>query len=184
MKRTKEDWIAAAKSALVSEGVEAVRIDRLAKRLGVTRGGFYGYFKSRDALLDALLDLWRIENTAPLVRAVDEAAPDGVAQYDAVTDVWVAEELFSPPYDSAVRDWGRTDEKVAKAVRKEDEKRIKSFEGMFLNMGYSNEEAQIRARVMYYHQIGYYAMDVQEPHERRRKNLKMYRRVLTGLDTP
>ncbi|MEM1409502.1 MAG: helix-turn-helix domain-containing protein [Pseudomonadota bacterium] len=50
MKHSREDWIRAAKSLLLSDGIDAVRVDRIAKTLGVTRGGFYGYFENRDAL--------------------------------------------------------------------------------------------------------------------------------------
>jgi AcrR family transcriptional regulator len=48
-----------ARAALIEEGIGGVKIDRLAARLGVTRDGFYHNFEDREALLSALLDLWK-----------------------------------------------------------------------------------------------------------------------------
>jgi AcrR family transcriptional regulator len=50
---------------LIAGGVEHVRIGRLSKILGVTRGGFYWLFKSRDELLSELLLDWQRTNTRP-----------------------------------------------------------------------------------------------------------------------
>ena len=55
-------WIDAGLEALADGGPDAVRIEPLARSLGVTKGGFYGYFDDRPALLDEMLDAWeRIE---------------------------------------------------------------------------------------------------------------------------
>ena len=51
-------WIDEGLTALGSGGPDAVRIERLAQALGVTKGGFYGYFADRDALLEEMLDTW------------------------------------------------------------------------------------------------------------------------------
>jgi hypothetical protein len=49
-----------------------------------------------------------------------------------------------------------------------DRKRIAVLERIFNDIGYTGKEAHIRARVMYYHQVGYYAMGVQESRKERR----------------
>src|SRR5262245_48459887 len=51
-------WIEAGLKELGRGGVEAVRIEVVAQRLGVTKGGFYRRFKDRRALLDAILETW------------------------------------------------------------------------------------------------------------------------------
>src|SRR5262245_27600169 len=48
-------WLDAAFDALAAGGIDAVRIERLAKSLGVTRGSFYWHFKVREALHKAML---------------------------------------------------------------------------------------------------------------------------------
>jgi AcrR family transcriptional regulator len=52
---TPEHWIAAATDLLVDKGIDAVRVDPLARQLEVTRGSFYWHFKDRESLLVSVL---------------------------------------------------------------------------------------------------------------------------------
>ena len=54
-----QDWVAAGLAELATAGVGGVRVEVLAERLGVTKGGFYRRFKERRSLLDAILKTWR-----------------------------------------------------------------------------------------------------------------------------
>ena len=56
---TPESWIDAATDVLVDQGIDHVRVDVLATRLGVTRGSFYWHFKDREELLRSVLKAWR-----------------------------------------------------------------------------------------------------------------------------
>src|SRR5438067_8491572 len=51
-------WIEAGLQALGVGGPDAVRIEKLAEALGVTKGGFYWHFDDRRALLEEMLDAW------------------------------------------------------------------------------------------------------------------------------
>ena len=53
-----EDWAQAALDLIAEQGVAAVAVEPLARRLGVTKGSFYWHFPSRDALLSAALERW------------------------------------------------------------------------------------------------------------------------------
>src|SRR5262245_7871894 len=70
---TREDWLTAALDALVSDGVENVKVLPLAERLGVSRSSFYWFFRSREHLLDHLLQRWQAANTRGIVERA--AAP-------------------------------------------------------------------------------------------------------------
>ena len=54
-----DGWIEAGFKELARSGVEGVRVEVLAKNLGVTKGGFYRRFKDRAALLEGMLQNWR-----------------------------------------------------------------------------------------------------------------------------
>ena len=55
-KQSKKSWLDAALQALASGGIDQVRIESLAKKLGVTKGSFYWHFKDREQFLDELLN--------------------------------------------------------------------------------------------------------------------------------
>lgn len=180
---TRADWIAIARDTLIREGVAQVKIDRLARKLGVTRGGFYWRFKSREELLDAMLDDWVATNTMPFLAAV--SGPGAPAErYRSLMRLWIDERDFNPDFDSAVRGWSRISPKVAKTVHEIDDRRIAALKALFEDAGYGADEAFIRARITYFHQVGYYAMGLKESTKRREALSELYYRVLTGFPTP
>jgi hypothetical protein len=69
---------------------------------------------------------------------------------------------------------------VADLLREVDDTRIKLLLEIFENFGYSGLDAEMRARVTYYHQVGYYAMHVKEMRERRLELAPFYADILTG----
>jgi AcrR family transcriptional regulator len=178
----REIWLDTARQALIEEGTAGVEINKLAKRLGSSRGGFYWFFKDRAQLLDELLAYWARTGTVLFERVLQNHSGDGMAEYVALVDLWVDEKEYDPRWDGAVRDWARTSPAVRKVVEDVDRQRIAVLERIFNHMGYVGKEAHIRARVTYYHQVGYYALGVQESHKERRALLPYYRKVLTGRE--
>lgn len=176
----REAWLAAARDALIREGIQGVEIGKLARRLKVTRGGFYWFFDSRGQLLDELLADWERTNNAAFLRFMEGTLASGDAEFRAIADAWISEQEYSPAWDAAVRDWARVAPKVANAVRRVDDSRIAILKKIFEHIGYPAEEAFVRARVAYFHQVGYYALGVNEPREERLRLLPLYLRVLTG----
>ena len=73
--RQREDWFAQGVRALREGGVEAVRVEPLARSLGVTKGSFYWHFADRPALLEALLALWERETAEVVTEAARAATP-------------------------------------------------------------------------------------------------------------
>ena len=178
----REAWLSAARQAHIGVGTAGVEINKLAKRLGVTRGGFYWFFKSRQQLLDELLSYWADSSTGLFEKVLDNEHRNGLKEYRALIDLLVDEKEYDPKWDGAVRDWARTSAAVLKVVQAVDKKRIAVIEKIFLDMGYRGKHAHVRARVMYYHQVGYYALGVRETRRQRLALLPFYAKVLTGLD--
>ena len=172
-------WVAAARALLVAQGIEAVKVDRIARRLGVTRGGCGNASRSRQALLDRLLAEWEETSIIPFAE-LDSVKPDLESRILQLFLFWLQSKAFDARYDSAIRDWARKSPRVRRAVHKADQRRVAFITGMFGAAGYPPREAEIRARVLYYTQIGYYALDVEEPEEVRIPLAAPYYEVFTG----
>src|SRR5215203_785743 len=69
-----EDWVRAAYSAMTEGGIEAVAVEPLARKLGVTKGSFYWHFEDRKALLEATLGRWEKEFTEARIAAARQGA--------------------------------------------------------------------------------------------------------------
>ncbi len=178
----REAWLTAAKQALITEGIGGVEIGKLARKLQATRGGFYWFFSSRRQLLNHLLTDWEETNTAALKAIAADPSLDGPGQFKALINMWVSEAGYDSQWDAAIREWARISPRVAQTVRRIDDERIEIIHKLFYNIGYQDPDAFIRARVTYYHQVGYYALDVHESRAARIKLMPLYVRVLTGLD--
>lgn len=138
-------WIDAGLQALAAGGPDAVRIEALAKALGVTKGGFYWHFKDRSALLDEMLDAWEHRWVDGVIEWVNTGGGDARAK------LW---RLFSPQsrisegvnLELAIRDWARRDESVAKRLRRVDNRRMEYLRSLF--GAFCPEGEDVEARCM------------------------------------
>ena len=179
-----EDWLNAAQARLVDGGIDAVKIGPLAADLKVTRGSFYWHFRDRNHLLQALLARWQAQSHEMFNRLVGGDRATGMDEFVRLVHLWIDESEFHPALESAMRDWARTSEEVSAVVRAVDEERIAYIKRIFLDFGYGEDEAFIRARVTYFHQVGYYTIGYNETLDARTALLPMYVYVLTGKSSP
>lgn len=175
-----ETWLETAKQSLLEEGLGGVKIDRLAVRLGVTRGGFYHNFKDRDDLLDRLIAVWEKEcRFLPAVQP-GAGASEAADWIESVVDRLIESDGYDSRFDLAVRDWARADQRASWAVERADRERLRTLAKAFESLGYDTDEASVRARVFYYHQIGYYTIDVKQSMAERRRARDTYLDILCG----
>jgi AcrR family transcriptional regulator len=181
IKVTREDWLNLARDVLVHDGVGELKILSLADRLNVSRSSFYWYFDNRSALLNALLDEWEQKNTQTITRhcalpaqGINEAACNFFRCF-------VDPALFDTGLDFAVREWSRRDAGLRARVDAADDARLSAVVGMFLRHGYAPYDADARARILYFMQLGYHALDVRETLETRMKRLEGYLLGFTGI---
>lgn len=119
----RERWIEEGLAALAAGGPEAVRIEVLAKRLGVTKGGFYGHFSDRNALFEAMLDTWESEAVDEVLATVDREGGDPKDRAQRAGALTFSDERLLP-LDLAIRDWSRRDQRAAERLRRVDNQRM------------------------------------------------------------
>jgi len=91
-------------------------------------------------------------------------------------------DLFDRGLDFAVREWSRRDGAVRQRIDEADRDRLLAVTGMFARHGYSAYDADVRARILYYMQLGYHALDVREPMQARTDRVEGYLRGFTGQE--
>ncbi|MEM7729112.1 MAG: TetR/AcrR family transcriptional regulator [Pseudomonadota bacterium] len=179
---SREDWIETAKSILVRSGVDGVKVDVIAKRMKITRGSFYWHFDKRQDLLDALLKDWEDRNRAAL-ESIRKAWADGSPDVVDIIELWMGlgDDVLS--FNMSTRLWGRQDDRVNAAIRKVDEDWLDLLEEMYQFRGLEGMEAKARARILYFHQMGYYTLDLRETREERLAMLPYYDEIMFGTDS-
>ncbi len=182
IKVTREDWLNLARDVLVHEGVAELKILGLSNRLGVSRSSFYWYFKDRADLLDALLAEWEARNTRTVAEYCGRPAADICAAVCNFFRCFIDPALFDQGLDFAVREWARRDPELRRRIDAADTARLAAVEAMFQRHGYAPPEAEIRARILYFMQLGYHALEVREPMELRMGRLAGFLKGFTGQD--
>lgn len=173
-------WLGAAYDLLTESGVEAVKVMPLAKKLGLSRTGFYWHFKDRNQLLEAMVRRWEKKNTGNLV-ARTEAYADTIAEaMFNVFDCWLDETLFDARLDLAIRNWARNDAALQVRLELADSRRQNALAAMFARFQYTPEQAHARTMTVMYTQIGYISMHIKENAETRIDRMPDYIEVYTG----
>lgn len=176
---SREGWLETGYRALIEGGVDAVKIQPLAKHLNLSRTSFYWFFEDREALLTALIDGWEERTTDPLVAATREYAE---SQAEAMLNVLAC--FLCGAFDSrlefAVRSWALQDDNVGARVAAADENRLSALREMLTRWGHDEVQADVRARTIYLTQIGYISMRAREEVETRLARIPTYVEIYTG----
>ncbi|MDO6479206.1 TetR/AcrR family transcriptional regulator [Shimia thalassica] len=181
VKVTREDWLNVARDVLVSGGVAEVKVLALGERLQVSRSSFYWYFKSRKHLLEALLDDWEERNTQTIILACEKQTDNITQATCEFFRCFIDPDLFDQGLDFAVREWSRRDGAVRQRIDAADKARVGALTKMFERHDFDPNEAEVRARILYYMQLGYHALEVREPMQERLERLDWYLECFTGV---
>lgn len=141
----KADWLNSALELLCDSGIESVRVEVLAERLGVAKSGFYYHFTNRQQLFDALLNYWIEFEHMPMMELEKMGSME---PRDALVNVIkVVDKYDLGKLDFAIRQWAHSDKKVRKAYNLEMKERIELNKELFAAMGFKGDDLEMRTRV-------------------------------------
>ncbi len=141
----RSSWIDEGLRALAAGGPDAVRIEALARTLGVTKGGFYWHFNDRRALLEEMLDTWERVSVDEVIERVEGEGGDARARLRRLFALASSSnELLRT--DLAVRDWSRREQTVAERLRRVDNRRMDYMRSLFA--AFCPDEDEVEARCM------------------------------------
>jgi len=148
-------WVEAAMRALAAGGPEAVRVEALAKDLGVSKGGFYWHFEDRRALLEETLDAWEKSGTEEVIATVEGEPADPRTKVRLLFELAPsAQGLFA--VELALRDWSRRDRDVAERLRRIDSRRMAYLRLLFEQFCIDEDDTDARAMLAYSLFVGSY----------------------------
>ena len=165
-------WIDEGLRALGVGGPDAVRVEKLAQTLGVTKGGFYWHFDDRHALLDEMLDTWERIGVDAVIERVESGGGDARAKLRRLFGV------TSPRGDLmeielAIRDWARRDKTVAKRLRRVDNRRMEYMRSLFGAFCPDEDDVEVRCMLAFSLWIGNHFMAAQHGDRTRSQVLRL-----------
>ena len=142
--RTPRDrWVDEGFSALAAGGPDAVRVEALARALGVTKGGFYWHFGDRSALLDEMLDTWERMSIDEVIARIEGEGGDARTRLRRLFSL-ASTSARLLKVDLAVRDWARRDRRVAERLRRVDNRRMGYMRSLFGDFCEDDDDVEAR----------------------------------------
>jgi AcrR family transcriptional regulator len=147
-RKSKQDYLNQAFELIADAGTaEALTIDSLCSRLKVSKGSFYWHFKGRDGLIDALVDVWSGDFHFTIHAAIEaQTVNNGRTVIEEISYYWLSSNMSK--LDQVMRHWAQHDARVYTAVCRADELLLAFLENNIKTLGFADQEAYRRARLM------------------------------------
>jgi AcrR family transcriptional regulator len=144
------EWTDAGLKALEADGHPAVRADRLAVSLGVSRGSFYWHFEDVAAFEAALIDRWR----ELVLEALDSPMQPDESPLDRFATTMRRSLLTTRRLEMQFRAWGAVNPSVRAALDRVDANREAYFVRLLSAAGISAPRVRAIARIAYWTYLG------------------------------
>ena len=146
---TRRRWLEEGLALLEEAGAEALTIESLTSRLGVTKGSFYHHFANYQDFQERLLEFWEEEGTLRIIQwAEQEASPP-----EKLARVMQAS-LHPSRLDVALRAWALQDERVRVHQQRIDQLRLAYLEEVAYAQTADRLSARQLARAFYSIYVG------------------------------
>jgi AcrR family transcriptional regulator len=172
----RQDWLNISIQTLIEKGIEAVRVEPLAKLLSVTRGSFYWHFKNRDELLEEILREWEARNTKSIIEQIEGLNSSPIAKLLSLLEIAAEDNNF---LEKAVRVWSFNDARAAVAIARVDEQRLDYLQNLFLQLGFSEIDSKVRAQIAYSVRLSWFVMASSSYASERLTEIRLVHAILT-----
>jgi AcrR family transcriptional regulator len=155
---TPADWEQEALALIAERGIAALRVEPLARRLGITKGSFYWHFPGRDELLARALARWEQQDSQHLKLSLRS----GSAPAERLADfVWRTSRQTLTHRIYVALCASPDDPCIGPVLRRVTERRIKYLAEALESLGLRPGDARHRANLMYSSYVGYLQLQAQ-----------------------
>ena len=175
----RQDWVQAALETLMEKGIEAVKVDVLAKSLKITRGSFYWHFKNLDDLLTAIIQEWQAVDTENVMQQVEKISGTPKQQLLHLLEIAAKDDNR---LEKAMRIWAIHDVRAMASIEQVDKQRLEYLQHLFLKIGFSQPDAALRAQVTYSVKLGWVTIAPLRTPSERLAQIRLVYETLTQIN--
>ncbi len=150
------DWIEQALDILVQGNIDDVRVEVIARNLGVTKGGFYWHFKDRQDLLERMLQHWMNRATLATISRINHQSENAAARLEQLITLPARTnpEAHGAEIELAIRSWARSNELAANTFKEVDRIRTDYLRNIFRELNFKEKEVKLRADIAHSFIVG------------------------------
>jgi len=139
---SKAQWLEVALRRLCDHGVADITVEGLARELGIAKSGFYWHFKSREDLLDTLLDYWVHELTGVVSNNMEIAGLEPKARLLKCAEM--IHELDLTRYEIGIHQYALRNKKALRALKNANNLRTGFIRKAFSELGFAGDDLEMR----------------------------------------
>ena len=142
---SKSEWLEKALDMLEQRGLEAVKIESIAKALKTSRSGFYWHFKDRGELIRAMAEYWEEEFTNVVTSNKLVAKAEPRERLYIIMKMVLENNLAR--LDFPMRIAAEEDSVVMETFDRVIQKRLAFLRSTFSELGFTGEELEMRTHM-------------------------------------
>ena len=139
---SKAQWLETAMTLLRDHSVADITVEGLAKKLGIAKSGFYWHFRSREELLNALMDYWLHEFTEVITDNVEIEALKPKTRLMMCAEM--IHELDLTRYEIGIRQFALRDGNALRVVKETNKQRMDFIRKAFSELGFTDDDLEMR----------------------------------------
>jgi len=150
----KEDWINLGYRIFSEQGVAGIVVEKMAKALKVNKSSFYWHFKTRKEFIDQLIMFWKDKETDRIINLTNDKKT-GLEKFKAIIPLIYKQDPFLD-FVFYLKRYARKEKRIQQIIDNIEKQRIDYACNLIQDMGYSKQEAKIKASSLHKHFIGYH----------------------------
>ena len=177
-KMTREEWLDRALVIINHQHFGTLRIDRLVRVMGVTKGSFYWHFESRKDFIVKLIEHWDKTFTENVIEHIESLTGNPkeclLELMLFITDNQLAQ------YDFAIHALAQNEPEAFPLIKEVLNKRITFVASLFSAMGFKKDEVKLRSRAAVMFMTQEQNSLLKESVDKQRKRMKLAHTLFTN----
>lgn len=152
----KGDWVKLGYELFAQQGISGIVIEKMAKKLTCNKSSFYWHFKTKSDFIASIVTYWITTETEQIINFTDKGkkATQKIDKFLNIT-------FKNDPYLEFIfylKRYAIKNLKYQKIIDDIDQHRLDYTTNLFQEIGYTKNEAKIKASIFYKYLIGYHEM--------------------------
>ena len=153
---TKEDWIKLGYEEFSDKGIAGIVIEKMSNKLKVNKSSFYWHFSTKKDFIEQIVSFWIIENTSKIIDKVNSVQTPS-ARFEKLIELSFKEEPYMD-FFFFLKKYAKSNKNLQKQIDSIDNQRIDFTKDLLIQLGYSENDSDIKANLFYKYLIGYHEM--------------------------
>ncbi|MEQ8945959.1 MAG: TetR/AcrR family transcriptional regulator [Balneola sp.] len=150
----KEDWVNLGFKLFSEKGISGIVIEMMAQKLKVNKSSFYWHFKTKKEFVQQLIEFWIDIETEQIIKLTNN---ENSSQQKFKTLIMLSyKKMPNQDFIFYLKRYAQKEKRIKKIIEKIDLQRIEYVKSLLQEMGYTEEEANIKSSLLYKHLIGYH----------------------------